>query len=194
MKTLEELNQKNWYRLLKVMFIIFSCLLLFFYNFYIFKVYNIKINFKELNENKTLVSCLYGQHNTFKYGYNSNSSKDFYPSYKFDYNEYIKRNDVKTRKILDRCYGTDKLFEQDFINPNTYQERYNNYIKSVELTLNLENGNELFRINPIYSVKNAIINIFLYILIGNLFMILIAEIIRRIFYYVITGSIIPNKK
>lgn len=213
-KTLQYLNLKAWYRLLKVVFGLCALVALVAFNGII-----ISEGVKNVDNDKTTISCTYGDKKVFtpkqigielsnyelKDGFNY---KNFFEGYN-DYaiktifkNCYQPTNDdidVFAAQKVYEVYGNDRLaIKKDERPPLTESEKKyldetipkieNSYINSDKAKY-LNYSVKLFDIQPSYTYSKFI----KYFVIGNLLILIFFEIIRRAFYYVVLGSIKPKK-
>lgn len=213
-KILSHLNAKAWYRLLKVVFGLCFLLVLVIFNWII-----ISEGVKSVDNGKTTISCTYGDKKIltpkqiglelsnyeFKDGFNY---KNFFEGYN-DYaiktifkNCYQPTNDdidVFAAQKVYEVWGNDRLsIKKDERPPLTETEKKyldeiipkieNSYINS-DKTKYLDYSVKLFDIKPVYTYSKFI----KYFVVGNLLILFFFEILRRAFYYIVLGSIIPKK-
>ena len=200
-KTLETLNEKVWYRFLKVIFVLAGLIVLGFYNLLIFSD-----GLTNVSETKTTIQCLHKDQKTFtaKQLNISFSNYDF-PNGLFNYkNFYEGYNDYKIKAILKGCYDKEvndvysmqKYYELNLQDKTTIsrveftpiQAMENTYLTSEKIKY-LDYSFKFFDIKPQFTHSRFI----WHLLIGNLIIIVVLEILRRVFYYVILGSIRPKK-
>lgn len=214
MKTINELNGKAWYRLLKIIFGLCILLILIAFNWII-----IIDGAKSVDNNKTTISCTYGDKKVltpqqigvelsnyqFRDGFNY---KNFFEGYN-DYaiktifkNCYQPTNDdidVFAAQKVYEVWGNDRLsIKKDDRPPLTEAEKKyldetipkieSSYLNS-DKTKYLDYGVKLFEIQPVYTYGKFI----KYFIFGNLLILFLFEILRRAFYYVVLGSIRPQK-
>ena len=218
-KTIKSLNKKWYYRFVKVVYIIFFVFLLIIGNYIIFTEYfpsldlsktqiicNLK-NRKILNAQDINLSLYRSNFINHEFNY-----KNFYTSY----------NDYKINDILDACYNdtsfshpTDIYNSQkvvEIINkyglmdkPRTewtqnenelvandysdFTQKTKNIIIDSEKNKYLDFSVQLFDINPVFSYTKFLLNILGF----NTLIVILFEIIRRIFYYIVLGTIRPKK-
>ena len=213
-KTLEFLNSKAWYRLLKVIFGLIILLCLIFFNALL-----INGGIKSLDNGKTSIFCTYGDRKIltpkqiglefydydFKDGFNY---KDFFESYHDNDIKVIFKNcykqanddfDIFAAQKVYEVYGDDRLAKkQDERPPLSEDEKkyLDETIPKIEnSSLNFEKAKylnysiKLFDIKPAYTYNQFI----KYFVIGNLLILFFFEFLRRCFYYVILGTIKPKK-
>lgn len=191
-KTISELNSKMWYRFLKVIFCVLFSLIILIFNGVI-----IKLGIKRLDNDKTIINCTQQDKKILspqKIGvlFSSDEFKDG-----FNYEKYIYNyNDYNLKQILNSCYnpqnGGDfvdaikneygKIDKNDFVGP-VRKKLIEKYGEPVDFSV------DVFDIKPIFTYAGFI----KYFFIGNLSIFLCFEIIRRMFYYVISGTIKPKK-
>lgn len=139
-KTISQLNSKVWYRLLKVIYIIFILLLLLFFN----AVVLYDVDTKNLDSTKTLIQCNYKDKKVFtaKSAYLNLSYSDF-KNELFDYRYFFEGyNDNKIKTILQQCYDTENIDELDvFAIQRIYEIDGLNYLTSENnQKITFENG------------------------------------------------------
>jgi hypothetical protein len=139
---------------------------------------------------------------------------------KFDYKYYFTgHNDDDIKKILNACYGDSDVnlqisvydqqkrveivnkygligkektkedlqkFNKDY---NEYKQKTENIYTENEKAKYLDFSVHFFDINPVFTFTRFIE----YLLIGNISILLFAELLRRTFYYIITGTLRPKK-
>ena len=150
-KTIKYLNNKIWYRALKVVFII-----TFLFSLFAGVITLYEEIYKTINEDKTTITCLSNNKT-----YTIQELRDiniiyYYTSLGFN------------SKIASFCEDKDLGF--------------NNLLT--------EDGERYYEINRVYTHKHFW-NWLPVVLIG---IILVFEILRRIFYYIVLGALIPKKK
>jgi hypothetical protein len=195
----QDLNNKKLYRLIKVLYVFFFLLIS---AISIFIIYDLNQYEVILNQEKTTVSCNYGNKKTFtlkelkinltkedfeNFGKQPESRKKYFkeenpeeyiPDYK--YNEI----DYKKTEIKSWC--------------NISEEENDKWIKAILAHTkdeNLEKPKSSWDINPVYQEKGGL-KVIIGLSLASLLIILITfEIIRRVFYYVVLGSFtIKNEK
>lgn len=166
-KSLESLNEKAWYRLVKSVFLISFVGVLLIAN----AIGIMSIGIKNLNKEKTTIYCTSGDKKvlTLKqsgvYLYRSDFKNGF------DYKKYVASGSKYTiEDILKACYGES----------NVKSHMY--FLNTLDV--------QLFDIKPVYSYSEFIN----YFLIANLSIFGFFEVLRRIFYYVVLGKIVPKEK
>jgi len=204
-KNISELNSKMWYRLLKVIFIFFFLGILLLANGLFFSEQSIK----SIDENKTLIFCNSGEKRVIKakdLGIHLDSD-DFEGG--FNYKKYFEGyNDYEIEQILINCYDistrdvfitqriyeirgldNDKIQDTNYLNTQI-NEMETGYKTSEEKASYLDYSIHLFDIEPHLSYWRFI-KIFVFL---NFSIIVASEIIKRTFYYIVLGTIIPKKR
>lgn len=202
------LNSKAWYRALKVLYIFIFVVSVVGVNVFVFED-----GIKNVNLDKTVIRCNGGEKKVF-------SAKDeniiFYSSdFKngFNYKNYFENyNSYNIEKILKACYDDfSKQPSQDIYiiqrayeivgfkdNRKDYDEEYlhkqlnemsSGYKTSSQKSEYLDYSIHLFDVEPVFSYL-AFIRSFL---LSNLIIIILFEIFRRAFYYIVLGKIRPKK-
>ncbi len=213
-KSLQYLNSKAWYRLLKVVFALCVLLVLGIYNFLV-----TSDGIKNIDNSKTVVSCTYGDKQTltakqigielsnyeFKHGFNY---IDFFEGY----------NDDTIKKIFKSCYPQTNNDVDIFAAQRVYEimgdarlaikkeerpaltdaekkyldetipkieKSYTNNDKAKYLDYSIK----LFDITPSYTYTKFT----MYFIFGNLLILFFFEVLRRAFYYVLLGNIKPKQ-
>ncbi|MCI5108319.1 MAG: hypothetical protein MRY49_00540 [Candidatus Pacebacteria bacterium] len=208
-KSIKELNEKIWYRTLKVVYLISFIGVLAGYNIFLFA----ELGIKQVSQDRTVIECNYGS-GTFSATdaeiYLDNG--DFIEG-KFSYKLFfLNYNDYNIRKIISKCIGKeihpssdvfvlqkaieirndrnaigDQSFEFSEDDGNKFLEidkKYSDLDKSPLLDWDYE----IFKINPAFSYWNV-----LWILLANIVVVLLFELARRIFYYIVLGKLFPTK-
>lgn len=208
-KTTSHLNSKAWYRFLKVIYILLFIIILLGYNLIMFS----GTELKNLDQEKTLIICNYKDEKVF-----SPKEKNIYLSnydFKngiFDYKNFFEGyNEYKIKSILENCYDITITGNLDVFaiqrgyeitgTKNNKKDYDKNYLKNEinkimtgyktdsEKTSYLNYSIKLFTIDPVFTYHKFLA----YFFIGNLSILLFFEIIRRIFYYIVLGTIKPKK-
>lgn len=214
MKTISELNSKAWYRLLKVVFGLLILIVIAIFNWVI-----MSDGIKSIDNNKTTITCTYGDKKVltpqqigielsnyqFRDGFNY---KNFFEGYNDYAIKTIFRNcyqpanddiDVFAAQKVYEVWGNDRLsIKKDDRPPLAEAEKKyldetipkieSSYINS-DKTKYLDYSVKLFEIQPVYTYGKFI----KYFIFGNLLILFLLEILRRAFYYVVLGSIRPQK-
>ena len=169
-KTISHLNNKAWYRLLKVIFGLIFLIVLGVCN------YNIYYDgIKRLDLDKTIVNCnvydlldndVPSHQITLKQVDSYFNNNEFN---NFNYTDYIKNYNYNALAIANKCQENSK-----------YHFRIVKFGTSTT---------PIFIINPTYSY----IEFFRLFIIYNFIILFIFEAVRRTFYYIVLGSIKPEK-
>jgi len=213
-KTISYLNNKTWYRLLKVIFglLILGVIL-------IFNILLIGEGVKKIDNSKTLIYCTYGDKKVLTPKQIDISFSIYQFRAGFDYKLFFEDyNDSYIKSIIKNCYNpenddydifaTQKIYEvwgderlatkRENRSPLTKKEieYLDEILPKIEATIiNSDKSKyvnytvKLFDIKPIYTYKDFI----KYFIIGNLLILLGFEILRRLFYYIVLGSAKPQK-
>lgn len=209
LRTIGELNEKIWYRFIKVIYLCIFLLVIVIFNVVIFN--DDVVGLKNINRNKTKIICNYKDKRTFT----PNEKKidldmDDFKNGVFDYKNFFEGYyNYKVSDILEACYDKDtgdifatqrwyelKLNEKseknEGISGSEMQE-----VLSIEKTIGnsqkakfLDYSVQLFSIKPVFTY----LTFFKYFILGNMGILIAFELFRRVFYYVILGKIIPQKK
>lgn len=212
-KTIEYLNGRVWYRLLKVVFLFFTMGGIVVFNGII-----ISDGIKWLDNNKTLITCTYGEKETLTPKQIEIDLSDYDFDGEFNYKNFFEGSDENVIKaIFKNCYkqanddidiftaqkvyevyGNDRLMVKkderpsltetekkylDEIIPKIEASSVNDKVKYLDYSI------KLFDIKPVYTYTESI-KIFLA---GNLIIVLVFEVLRRIFYYIVFGTVRPRK-
>ena len=211
-KTIEWLNTKTWYRLIKVFFYLLILISIVIFNAIIFSG-----EIKKLDENKTIISCNnWDKTSLLLRDVNIIIDNSYFKENIFDYVSFYKENNENSiEEILKTCFPSFGNESFALINKNIYDFQksveikykywpsnlevltyeYEDYMeKSKNLYGNLKTkyldfSIHLFDITPKFSYNNFFRSFF----IGNLIIFIIFEFIRRCFYYIVFGSIRPKK-
>jgi len=215
MKTISELNNKAWYRLLKVVFGLFILIVLAVFNWII-----VMEGAKSVDNSKTTISCTYGDKKILTPQQIGIELSNYQLKDGFNYKNFFEGyNDYAIKTIFKNCYqptnddidvfaaqkvyevwGNDRLtIKKDERPPLTEVEKKyldetipkieNSYINS-DKTKYLDYSVKLFDIQPVFTYGKFI----KYFIFGNLLILLFFEILRRAFYYIVLGSIRPQKQ
>lgn len=205
-KTISYLNSKTWYRLVKVLYI-----LLFVISVFGLNIGNYFGNgVKKVDLEKTKIYCNIKDKKIF-------SPKDIYSNFalypedfvngSFDYEHFFRGyySQNKVTDILKKCGDTstlDLFAKQRAVEITKGEKDYDRELvhKEVEkITGGYKSDSEkadlldfsvhLFEIYPVFSYTYFII----FFLVGNLSIIFIFELMKRVFYYVVCGSLKPKK-
>jgi hypothetical protein len=199
-KTISELNEKAWYRLTKVLYLIAFAIIFLAYNILLFTD-----GVRQLDRNKTMVICNSIGNKTFSLSetalYFGNHEFDNY-----DYRSFLtsSSNEYSIKSILAKCAGANeskinvldyqRIIDLERKNPDlsndAFAALFNDQKKNDPSNALLDYSNHLFDINPKYTYFPFIEGLF----VGNIIIILAFFFFQRIFYYVILGKIFPVKK
>lgn len=174
MKTIEWLNKYWWYRLVKVIFIfllISTCII------------SVWFNLSRTGEYQTdyLVVCNYGNRETFL----ANKDKGIYyiPTY-YDYSDGLAQLPDETKEKIQKACGLSRDDASSILVKNL-----SDYMKG--------GPTEPLKLFDLTKTKVNVVSFLSalsWAILSTLVIILVAEIIRRAFYYIVLGSIKPNKK
>ena len=207
MKTISDLTAKWWYRLVKVIFILSVIFVLVAANAF----YMADVGIRKLDAEKTKVVCNVKDRNSY-----SLSELDLYmsPSYFqkgiFSYKDYFEGyNEPQIKKILSKCLDTEITYDVmvyqkfgEIANANGFkkgteltdeqQEIINKIEKEIftsEKAKYLDYSFRTFDVVPKITYWKGIAGLLLL----NVGILLLTELIRRIFYYIVLGNIRPRK-
>lgn len=206
-KTISYLNSKTWYRFLKVVFYFFILVSILIFNGLI-----ISNGVKGVDNNKTLIYCSYKSKKIFTPKQANIKLSNYQLKDGFDYREFYEGyNENEISAILHKCYDSDPgadVFVLQRYNELTEGKPYEelseaekSYVNSEieKITTGFKTNSEkakyldysmkFFDIEPVYSYTEFI-KLFV---IGNLIILLVFEVLRRIFYYIVLGTIRPLK-
>ncbi|MBU1202719.1 hypothetical protein KKH39_01610 [Patescibacteria group bacterium] len=201
-KTILNLNNKAWYRLIKVIFIIVFVITISIGNYEVFQN-----KYNKLDLEKSTLTC---NRSTGKVTYKLNELSIYYGlenslknyNYKTFYSE--PSNEYAIENILKKCnskftanisiYDLQRYFdikndEPLFDASNDDQKWQNRIDQEKSINSPISYTNHLFDITPVYSSENFLKSF----LLTNIIIILIFVFIQRIFYYIVLGSIKPKK-
>lgn len=205
-KTISYLNSRAWYRFLKVAFIFMLLAVILIAN-----GINISEGIGRIDKNKTLIYCNGGDKRVLT----ARQAGVYFSNYEFikgfDYKKYFEGyNEYDIKDILEACYDYNNLDSDIYLiqriyeirgskdNPKKYDDDYlkeqikimtTGYKSKDQKISYLDYSIHLFDIKPIYSYKEFI----MYFLIINISILLIFEVLRRVFYYIVLGAIKPKK-
>lgn len=207
-RTIESLNSWMWYRFIKVVFASSIISALSLYNGLLISEHGLKT----IDRNRTIIYCthkidksfspkdigLYFSSDDLKGGF---SYKDFFEGY----------HDYEIREILEKCYEKELSGLDIFAIQRTYEiknktgdiisEADNKFFKeeinkittgyktTEQKSKYLDYSIQLFDISPVFTYRDFV----LYFVFGNVAILLIFEIVKRIFYYVVLGKFKPKK-
>lgn len=216
-RTTSYLVSKAWYRLLKVVFLFTLLLSLVGWNIAI----SSDPGFTQVNRSKTLVNCTYGENKSLTLEQIDITLYPFDFRNGFNYKSFFedRSNEYKIKQIFKSCYpqskddidifAAQKVYEvvgnerlkqkQDVRSPLTEKEKtyLDETIPKIEALYSgtekakyLDYSVQLFTIKPVETHTEY----FLYLFLGNLSILLVFELVRRIFYYIVLGKLRPEKK
>ncbi len=170
MKTITELNSKMWYRFIKVIHVVFFLFILAISIGLIIDIYKPE---KLIDNKETKIVCKFGNKKTFT-------------PWQIGISLYEpKLSSIEEVEFIRYCNilpatgtipGSLKLSEID------------------QSEIKIVPREELYEIKPIYKIEGSYLSMSLYILLALTIWIIILELSRRIFYYVVMGKVFPNKK
>jgi hypothetical protein len=216
-KTIGHLKSKAWYRLLKVFF---TLALLFVLGSYNLIAYSGGI--KQVDQDGTTIKCnLYGKNTFSPASINISLRASDFNGGQFDYRRFFEGyNDYTVMAILKGCgnpslvfTGADSYDEQraaEIANSiggiigtkdhtqeqitaftaqmDTYKQQTSN-VFGMDKTRYLDFSFKMFDITPVFTYRGFLELFF----IGNVVILLFFEVMRRVFYYIVLGSIKPEK-
>ena len=209
-KTISYLNSKAWYRFLKVVFIFIFIVVILIAN-----GINISEGIGRIDKDKTLIYCNGGDKRilTVKQAGVSFSNYEFIKGFDYKkfyegyYNEYIVKdilwacydkvpeyNNDEDIYLIQRVYeitgfkANPKKFDEDYLKEQ-FKIMAEGYKSKDQKISYLDYSIHLFDIKPAYTYKDFI----LYSFITNFSILLIFEVLRRFFYYIVLGTIKPKK-
>lgn len=167
MKTITELNSKIWYRFLKVLFILLVIAVIGI---------AVAVAFSEVGSYQSdfSVKCNYGNKSNFL----AYKDKEIYISSYEDYSTSLAKLSSSAKEELQSACGVSKEEINGLIQ---------NYLKGTD------EGKMLFELTPTRVPISTPVSASLWSLLFTIVIIIIAEIIRRAFYYIVLGSIRPQK-
>lgn len=217
MKTLEEVNEKIGYRIVKVVIVFLAVVTFIIYNGMSYISYDYKI----INEEKSKIVCNFGDKGSFSLKQMDLGSYPYADKEGFSYNEFYQSgNDGNINKILSSCYGymgefkngdkvgvriseetlrgnitkqldaqVDKYKVQEYANLYT-KDSTSEYILLTVYNLASDSSHELFHIDKVFDNNYKLVK---NLLIGNLAILLIYEILKRTLYYIASGTAFPKR-
>lgn len=204
-KTTSHLNSRVWYRFLKVIYILLFIIILFGYNLIIFS----GTELKNLDQEKTLIICNYKDEKVFSPKEKNIRLNNYdFKNRTFDYKDFFEGyNEYKIKDILENCYDMTNISNLDVFaiqrtyeitgtknNKKDYDENYlkneinkiiTGYKTDSEKASYLDYSIKLFTVDPVFTHYKFLT----YFFIGNLSILLFFEIVRRVFYYIVLGTI-----
>lgn len=218
-KDLSWLNSKWWYRLIKVVFIFIFIGVLALANILVVNDNN-DGHLRSINKSKSYLVCNFGSRNGEKI---STSEIDgtipvsYFNKKSFDYKSFLLGyNDFLFKKILSVCSGDDDFEKADVLmiqrvaeisfparkqgkteeeisilmeNDSALNSIENNYYSNYERSQVLTFNEQLFDLNGSYTYKDSMKSI----LVTTAIVFVAFELLRRIFYYIVLGSFLPEK-
>ena len=223
MKTLKDLNTKIWYRLLKVLYLVFL-----FWVLIIGILLSIFEEWVSIDKNETKIICYSREDPLFLFpdkhiSFNWQKINNLYLSNynfkqkKLDYKYFINYNDRISSEIVINCINENRKNEQDFIPKYNFNSSDIYYFqKSLELKYwensvdeeKYEEELEIFSKLDVYRQKHSLnysvqlfdiipkykYGLFILLIIWyTLWVLLFFELIRRIFYYIVLWTLFPKK-
>lgn len=183
-KTISELNDQTWYRGLKVFYILLLALFLFVTNYLIIDGGLIGINTEEsfLNCNQGIGNTKVVLTNLFTIKYELAPS-DF-KNGSFLYEKYLDGNHISfVKEAVSACSSLDR-------NPNSTSTGISledlKALGAVPVDMNYRFSK--ITITPIFDYSGLY-----YLILGNIIVLVVFEVIKRTFYYIKLGSILPKK-
>ena len=200
-KSLKMLQEKVWYRLIKVIFFIALVFVSVFYSWLISSEGIVRVD-----QDKTTINCLRKDRKVFSpNSINVTISRNDLKNDRFDYRAYFENyNDSTIKTILKSCYDVDatdvyviqRLYEFSTAVENLSQDQIEElntiektYITSGKLK-HLDYSVQFFGIHPQLEWQTFLKEFIK----GNLIIILVFELMRRVFYYIATGKLNPPKE
>lgn len=172
MKTISELNQRIWYRLLQVVYALcFSILTIVILSL----IYNFKKPHREFDANLSYIQCK----NDKKINLTENNI----------YSDFITKEDDEKIRIL--CRGDDKSLLDDLLLAGVYPEDYNQ--QDIEEAKKRVEEREGYTLISNFKQVGSWQYLVLYCAVVILVILSIFELVRRIFYYIVLGRIKPEK-
>lgn len=204
-RTLQSLQSKAWYRLMKVLFVGMFILSYVFFLAVIFES-----GFSTLDKENTKITCLLGNRKVF-----SASELELYltaSDFKngFDYKTFFRGyNDSSILKIFNACSDSPNIKTDDiFLIQTLVDLQYNTVIAESEKTkalksitdalstkfLNSEKVGIVAFNAPIFSIEpvTTFAEKFTQYVIGTIIFWVVFELIRRLFYYIMLGDFDPK--
>lgn len=205
-RTIDQINDTIWYRLTKVLFVLGFLSAIAIGNGIVFT----EVGIKNINAESSTLICnvpLDTQNEYSLFEAASHLDVGYFRENEFDYKRFMNSyfNEYKVRNILETCFQQ----EIGLLNITSLQKEF-------ELRSSLSNASnfelltaptsefeiteealaeapdwnyEMFSINPVFSYKEFLISFIL----TNFFIIFGFEIVRRIFYYIILGTLVPKR-
>jgi len=186
MKTISELNNKWWYRLVKVVFIGFALFCM------VVSVFIIQDDNKPRQVKDYKINCIADYTN--KKSFFAEKDADTY-IYKYGTDTvYQSLSEDNKQKIRNNCDISKEEADTATTKAIAYITQQENLGATKEDIQNYINDNmRPYLITEDYVTKGSYIKVISYSLLSILAILLVAEIIRRVFYYIVLGSIRPKK-
>lgn len=139
MKTVKELNEKIWYRILKVIFILIFIVLIIGYNLSIIN----EIKLKTVDPNRTVITCDFFRKQDKHKNYTAKDMNlkldiDNFKDTKFDYKDFYTNNKYIVTEILKYCSSKNKDRLSKLLS-------YDNDIFKMQKTLELQMKNDIWK-------------------------------------------------
>lgn len=166
-KTIEELNEKAWYRLLKVLYTGFFAVVTVIA---LLGIHESTVPYDIVNQDASTVVCNSGNERTFAFSDISGLYITTYDIKGFGFNKTTTTDSWETDDILSAC-GISKT---EYLAAKT-------------------SGEASFYINPIIITEGGTDEFVQYSAIALIIIFAIFEIVKRSFYYVVTGTFSPKK-
>jgi hypothetical protein len=168
MKTITELNTKIYYRFVKVIFIILMLVV---------AGISVAVAFSEVGSHQDdfNVACNYGNKNTFT----AYKDKGIYISTYYDYSTSLADLSESAKKELQTACGISK---------DEMTTKFDAIFNGTD------DGKKFFDLTPTKVVTSTYFTASMWSLLAIVIVIIISELIRRAFYYVVLGSLRPHKK
>ncbi len=200
---LSDLCSKAWYRLLKVLFVVFLLTFLTIYNLII----GSDSQFKDMDIKKSEIICHRGIHgyvdaqDTYHFtnrkgmyfdeiGIKTSDISEYLYGSNFDYERYFReQNPSDILKVIEKCdqqTARYRTLTPSFDVKALRAHGYNND-EIIEHLITTFANERLFDVNIAHKLSMK------YLIIGNLIILAFFEVLRRIFYYVILGTFRPRK-
>lgn len=212
-KTISQLNERVWYRFIKVVYLFIFLATILITNGII--ILDGKISRFDLN--KSTIYCKNGKSLSLNEGYpyfsnfsnrdfeNGFNYQDFSTEYstKYKFEEIAKKCGSLTFEDKIQPVATTETIQPIKMTREEYKTKYGQYPETQKLNIKdlpvdsyrIVNPNEiqftpnLFDIKLVYTYTDFI----KFFLIANLIILFIFELIRRVFYYIVLGSIKPKE-
>lgn len=186
-KTINELNSRVWYRVLKVLYIFSFIAIVAITLFLVFVEHKTPI--EEIDHSNTKIICNLGNKNTF----NKNQVFEGLDQF-FKEEQYYKIDRLKS-VIQNKCEITQEILNKfELTRGETKDGRTPVLWSDGESSFNATiNGLTGYEIEEKYKYTGGLDAVIGYSILSLLVLIIIFEAIRRIFYYIILGKLMPRK-